>query len=155
MIKGNLETIRSRAHDYVIGIVTSQYNENVTGKMRLGALEILNEFGVNYFDVEVPGAVEIPLAVKWLIEGKKCDAVIALGAVIRGETSHFDFVCNSVERGCSELQLQHGVPVAFGVLTTEDGHQALARAGGAKGNKGKESAFVALEMLALKEELLG
>ncbi len=155
MIKGDINLIRNRAQDYVIGVVTSQFNENVTGKLRQGALEVLNDIGVNYFDVEVPGAVEIPVAVKWLIEGKKCDAVVALGAVIRGETPHFDFVCNSVERGCSDLQLQHGVPVAFGVLTTEDGHQALARAGGAKGNKGKESAFVALEMLALKEELLG
>ena len=155
MIKGDMNIIRNRAQDYVIGIVTSQFNENITGKLRQGALEVLNEFGVNYFDVEVPGAVEISLAVKWLIEGKKCDAVITLGAVIRGETPHFDFVCNSVERGCTELQLQHGVPVAFGVLTTEDGHQALARAGGAKGNKGKEAAFVALEMLALKEQLLG
>lgn len=155
MIKGKLEIIHESAQDYVVGVVTAQFNENVTGKLRQGALEVLNEFGINYFDVEVPGAVEIPLAVKWLIDGKKCDAVIALGAVIRGETAHFDFVCNSVERGCSELQLQYGVPVAFGVLTTEDGHQALARAGGAKGNKGKEAAFVALEMLALKEELLG
>lgn len=155
MIKGKIEVIHQAAQDYVVGIVTSQFNEDVTSKLRQGALEVLNEFGINYFDVEVPGAVEIPLAVKWLIDGKKCDAVIALGAVIRGETSHFDFVCNSVERGCSELQLQYGIPVAFGVLTTEDGHQALARAGGAKGNKGKEAAFVALEMLALKEELLG
>lgn len=155
MIKGSLERISERAQDYVVGVVTSQFNENITSLLRQGALEVLNEFGINYFDVEVPGAVEIPLAVKWLIDGKKCDAVIALGVVIRGETAHFDFVCNSVERGCSQLQLEYGVPVAFGVLTTEDGHQALARAGGAKGNKGKEAAFVALEMLALKEELLG
>jgi 6,7-dimethyl-8-ribityllumazine synthase len=154
MIKGNIENIRARANEYVVGIVTSQFNENITGPLRQGALEVLNEFGLSYFDVEVPGAVEIPLAAQWLIEGKKCDAVITLGAVIRGETSHFDFVCNSVERGCSELQLKYNVPVAFGVLTTENGHQAMARAGGSKGNKGKEAAFVALEMLALKEELL-
>jgi 6,7-dimethyl-8-ribityllumazine synthase len=155
MIKGQLDLIRTHAEDYVVGIVTSRFNETVTGKLHAGALEVLNDFGVNYFEVSVPGAVEIPLAVQWLIEMKKCDAVIALGAVVRGETPHFDFVCNSVERGCSELQLKYNVPVAFGVLTTEDGHQALARSGGAKGNKGKESAFVALEMLALKEELSG
>jgi 6,7-dimethyl-8-ribityllumazine synthase len=155
MIKGQLDLIRTHAEDYVVGIVTSRFNETVTGQLHAGALEVLNDFGVNYFEVSVPGAVEIPLAVQWLIEMKKCDAVIALGAVVRGETPHFDFVCNSVERGCSELQLKYNVPVAFGVLTTEDGHQALARSGGAKGNKGKESAFVALEMLALKEELSG
>lgn len=155
MIRGNLETIRSRAQDYIVGIVTSRFNENVTSKLRAGALEVLNDFGINYVDVDVPGAVEIPIAAQWLIENKKCDAIITLGAVIRGETSHFDFVCNSVERGCSELQLKYNVPLAFGVLTTEDGHQALARAGGAHGHKGKEAAFVALEMLALKEELSG
>lgn len=155
MLKGNLDLIRQRPHEFVIGVVTSKFNESVTSKLHQGALEVLNEFGVNYFDVEVPGAVEIPVAAQWLIEGKKCDAVITLGAVVRGETSHFDFVCNAVERGCSELQLKYNVPVAFGVLTTEDGYQALARAGGSKGNKGKEAAFVVLEMLALKEELLG
>jgi 6,7-dimethyl-8-ribityllumazine synthase len=155
MIKGNLELIRERAQDYVVGIVTSRFNENVTGKLREGAIEVLNDYGMNYFDVAVPGAVEIPIAAQWLIEGKKCDAVITLGCVIRGETSHFDFVCNSVERGCTELQLKYNIPIAFGVLTTEDGNQALARAGGSHGHKGKESAYVALEMLALKEELLG
>lgn len=155
MIKGNLDTIRARAQDYVVGIVTSRFNENITMKLREGALEVLNEFGIHYSDVVVPGAVEIPLAAQWLIESKKCDAIITLGCVIRGETSHYDFVCNSVERGCTELQLKFNVPVAFGVLTTEDGHQALARAGGAHGHKGKESAFTALEMLALKEELFG
>jgi 6,7-dimethyl-8-ribityllumazine synthase len=155
MIIGKLDTIRAKAQDYVIGVVTARFNDNVTSKLREGALEVLNDFGINYFDVAVPGAVEIPMAAQWLIENKKCDAVITLGAVIRGETSHFDFVCNSVERGCSELQLKYNVPIAFGVLTTEDGHQALARAGGAHGHKGKESAFVAIEMLALKEELQG
>ncbi len=155
MIQGNLDLIRQKAHDYVVGIVTSRFNDNVTSKLREGAIEVLSEFGINYFDVSVPGAVEIPLAAQWLIEGKKCDAVITLGAVIRGETAHFDFVCNSVERGCTELQLKYNIPIAFGVLTTEDGHQALARAGGSHGHKGKESAYVAIEMLALKEELLG
>ena len=155
MIKGQLDVIRSRAQDYVIGVVTSRFNENVTMKLREGALEVINDFGISYSDVVVPGAVEIPLAAQWLIESKKCDAVVVLGAVIRGETAHFDFVCNSVERGCTELQLKYNVPIAFGVLTTEDGHQALARAGGAHGHKGKESAFVAIEMLALKEELFG
>lgn len=153
MIKGRLEDIQARGTEFVIGVVTSRYNEEITTKLHDGALEVLNDFGVNYFDVEVPGAVEIPLAAKWLIEKKKCDAVIALGAVIRGDTSHFDYVCNSVERGCTELQLQYSLPVVFGVLTTENGFQAEERAGGAKGNKGKEAAFVALEMLSLFNQI--
>lgn len=153
MIKGQLDIIRTHAQDFVIGVVTARFNEQVTSALHEGALEVLNDFGVNYFEVSVPGAVEVPMAVQWLIEYKKCDAVVALGCVVRGETPHFDYVCNAAERGCSELQLKYNVPVAFGVLTTDDGHQALARAGGAKGNKGKDSAFVALEMLALKEEL--
>lgn len=153
MIKGNLENIQATGSEYVVGIVTSRFNEEITQKLRKGALDVLNDFGVNYFDVEVPGAVEIPLAAKWLIETKKCDAVIALGCVIRGETAHFDFVCNSVERGCSQLQLEYNLPVVFGVLTTEDGQQAEDRAGGSKGDKGKEAAFVALEMLALRDQL--
>lgn len=153
MIKGKLEDIQASGSEFVVGIVTSRFNEEITSKLRNGALQVLNDFDVNYFDVEVPGAVEIPLAAKWLIEIKKCDAVIALGCVIRGETSHFDFVCNSVERGCSELQLQFDLPVVFGVLTTENGFQADERAGGSKGNKGKEAAFVALEMLSLRQQL--
>ena len=102
--------------------------------------------------VRVPGAVEIPLAAKWLLESG-CDGVITVGAVIRGETSHYDYVCNSVERGCSQLMLETGCPIAFGVLTTENAAQAEARAGGAKGNKGAEAAEVLLEMLSLKMEL--
>ncbi|MCB9072134.1 MAG: 6,7-dimethyl-8-ribityllumazine synthase [Bdellovibrionaceae bacterium] len=155
IFKGDLEKIQSEGHEFVVGIVTSRFNETITEKLRAGALQVLNDFDVNYFDVEVPGAVEIPLAAQWLIEEKKCDAVIALGCVIRGETAHFDFVCNSVERGCTQLQLEYSLPVVFGVLTTEDGFQAEARAGGAKGNKGKEAAFVALEMLSLKNQLEG
>jgi len=155
MIKGKIENIRARAQDYVIGVVTSRFNEDVTTKLREGALDVLNDFGINYFDVEVPGAVEIPIAAQWLIESKKCDAIITLGAVVRGETPHFDVVVSAVERGCSELQLKYNIPIALGVLTTDDGRQAMARAGGAQGHKGKESAYVAIEMLALREELLG
>lgn len=153
MIKGRLEDIQAQGSEYVVGVVTARYNEEITKKLHDGAIQVLNDFGVNYFDVAVPGAVEIPLAAQWLIKKKKCDAIITLGAVIRGETSHFDFVCNSVERGCTQLQLEHSIPVVFGVLTTEDGFQAEERAGGSKGNKGKEAAFVALEMLSLAQQL--
>jgi len=135
----------------VIGIVTSRFNANVTEKLEEGALARLHEAGVKSSQiarVRVPGAYEIPVAARWLLE-QGCSAVIALGAVIRGETSHYDYVCNAVERGCSTLQINSGRPVVFGVLTTEDEEQALARAGGAHGHKGREAAEVALEMLNL------
>lgn len=154
MVKGQLELIKENASNYIIGVVTARFNEPVTTALRKGALAVLEEYGIsNYYDVSVPGAFEIPAAAQWLVENKRCDAVIALGAVIRGETAHFDYVCNAVERGCTELQLKSNVPIAFGVITTENGEQAFARAGGRKGNKGEESALVALEMLALKEQL--
>jgi 6,7-dimethyl-8-ribityllumazine synthase len=104
--------------------------------------------------IRVPGAYEIPLAAKWLIEETRCDAVIALGAVIRGETAHFDYVCAAVERGCTTLQLEAGVPVVFGVLTTDTDAQAQDRIGGKHGHKGRDAADVAVEMLNLKEAIL-
>jgi 6,7-dimethyl-8-ribityllumazine synthase len=138
-----------------IGVVTSRFNSAVTEKLEMGAIQKLEEVGYNseqILQVRVPGAVEIPLAAKWLIE-QGCAAVVTLGAVIRGETSHYDLVCNSVERGCSQLMIDTGCPVSFGVLTTENEDQAFARAGGAMGNKGAEAAEVAIEMLNLKKEL--
>jgi 6,7-dimethyl-8-ribityllumazine synthase len=106
----------------------------------------------NIVNVHVPGAVEIPLATKALL-AKGCDGVIALGAVIRGETSHYDFVCNSVERGITQLMLETGKPIGFGVLTTENEDQAWSRTIGAHGNKGADSAQVVLEMIALLKDL--
>src|SRR5690606_38585150 len=100
--------------------------------------------------VRVPGAVEIPLAAAQLLE-KGYDGVVALGAVIRGETSHYDYVCQSVERGCSELMLKTKKPVVFGVLTTDNEDQAEARVGGAHGHKGRDAAEVIVEMLNLAE----
>lgn len=104
------------------------------------------------FAVRVPGAFEIPLAAQALLEAG-CEAVVALGAVIRGETSHYDYVCAAVERGCSEVQLKTGKPVAFGVLTTDNDEQALDRAGGKHGNKGAEAAEVAVEMARLLKKI--
>ena len=138
-----------------IGVVTARFNSPVTEKLEQGALERLAELGVadeNCVRVRVPGAVEVTVAAQWLIE-QGCDAVVTLGAVIRGETAHFDYVCNSVERGCTDLMLKTGKPVAFGVLTTENGEQAFARAGGAKGNKGAEAVDVVVEMLNLKKTI--
>ena len=135
-----------------IAIVTALFNEELTKKLEAGAVEFLNKHDMQPMaQVYVPGAVEIPLAVQALLENPDCDAVVALGIVIRGETSHYDYVCNSVERGCSELQLDFNKPVAFGVLTTENRGQAEARCGGAKGNKGFEAAEVAHDMLQVLE----
>lgn len=135
-----------------VGVVTSRFNEEVTYKLEEGALAYLESCGVDIMAVRVPGAVEIPLACKTLLD-LGCDGVVACGAVIRGETSHYDFVCNSVERGITQLMLETGKPIGFGVLTTEDDEQALARAGGAHGNKGTEAAQVTIEMIGLTQDL--
>lgn len=135
-----------------VAVVTALFNETLTKKLEEGAVSYLESAGMKPLaQVYVPGAVEIPLAVKALLENPKCDAVVALGIVIRGETSHYDYVCNAVERGCSQLQLEYKKPVAFGVLTTENRAQAESRCGGAKGNKGAEAAEVVLDMLDVLE----
>jgi len=136
-----------------IGVVTSRFNSNITEGLEKGAYDRLLELGMkadHIVRVRVPGAVEIPLAALHLLE-RDCDAVIALGAVIRGETTHYDYVCNSVERGCSQVMLQTKKPVVFGVLTTENEEQALDRIGGAHGHKGRDAAEVAVEMLNLAD----
>ncbi len=142
---------RVRSFQGLIGIVVSRFNREITVALEQGALRKLTEVGVPTEQiclVRVPGAIEIPLAARTLLEAG-CEAVIALGAVIRGETSHYDYVCQSVERGCAHLALEFGRPVSFGVLTTENEEQARARTIGGHGNKGAEAAEVALEMLDL------
>lgn len=136
-----------------IAVVTARFNEEVTSKLEDGAFDYLEEVGTEILSVRVPGAIEIPLAIQALFETKKIDGVVALGAVIRGETTHYDYVCQSVERGCSELMLRYNKPVGFAVLTTENEEQALARAGGAHGNKGYEAAQVVIEMIGLLKEI--
>ncbi len=136
-----------------IAVVTSRFNEEITTKLEEGAFDLLEEVGAEILSVRVPGAIEIPLAIQALLDSKKVDGVVALGAVIRGETSHYDYVCHSVERGCSELMLQYKKPIGFGILTTENEEQALARAGGAHGNKGYEAAEVVVEMIGLLKEI--
>ncbi len=147
--QGNLKVSES----WKIGLVTSRFNSAITEVLEAGCYQRLLELGVkdeHIVRVRVPGAVEIPLAGLKLLE-RDCDAVVALGAVIRGETSHYDYVCNSVERGCTQVMLQTKKPVVFGVLTTENEEQAEARVGGAHGHKGKEAAEVAIEMLSLAD----
>lgn len=138
-----------------IGIVTAKFNSEITLKLEQGALEELKRSGLaenQIWSVRVPGAVEIPIVAQALLH-KGCDAVIALGAVIRGETAHFDYVCQSVERGVTHLMLETGKPVIFGVLTTENEEQALARTQGPHGNKGQEAAMAALEMLQTLKQI--
>jgi 6,7-dimethyl-8-ribityllumazine synthase len=139
-----------------IGVVTSRFNSEITEKLEEGALSylesIIGTHQVDVLAVRVPGAVEIPLAAQALLD-IGCDGVVTLGAVIRGETSHYDYVCNSVERGVSELMLKYKKPIGFGVLTTENDEQAEARAGGKHGNKGAEAAEVVVEMIGLLKEL--
>lgn len=136
-----------------IGVVTSRFNEEVTAKLEEGALDYLESIeGVEVLAVRVPGAVEIPLACKALFDAG-CAGVVALGAVIRGETSHYDVVCNSVERGVTQLMLETGKPIGFGVLTTDNDEQAMDRVGGKHGHKGVEAAQVTMEMIGLLGEL--
>jgi len=136
-----------------VGVVTARFNHEITEKLEEGALRFLEQVpNILIEAVRVPGAVEIPLACKALFE-RGCEGVVALGAVIRGDTSHYDVVCNSVERGVTQLMLEKGKPIGFGVLTTENEEQALDRAGGIHGNKGVDAAQVTLEMMGLLKDL--
>ncbi|WP_077618660.1 6,7-dimethyl-8-ribityllumazine synthase [Bacillus sinesaloumensis] len=135
-----------------IGVVVARFNEFITAKLLSGALDGLKRHGVADEDVEiawVPGAFEIPLIAKKMAESSKYDAVIALGTVIRGSTTHYDYVCNEVAKGLSKITLETGKPVMFGVLTTETIEQAIERAGTKAGNKGWDSAVSAIEMANL------
>lgn len=130
-----------------IGVVAARWNSKITDGLFAGALEELKDLGCrDVRGVRVPGAFEIPLAAKALLDAG-CDGIVALGCVIRGETTHYDYVCSSVERGCTELQLRSGKPVGFGILTTENEEQAFDRVGGKHGHKGKEAAQVVVEMV--------
>ena len=144
------------ANDIKIGIVNARFNEFITGKLLTGALDGLHRRGVadNNIDVAwVPGAFEIPLIAKKMAASGKYDAVIALGAVIRGATSHYEAVVNEVSKGIAATSLESGVPVMFGVLTTENIEQAIERAGSKAGNKGSECAEGAIEMVNLIRQI--
>jgi 6,7-dimethyl-8-ribityllumazine synthase len=135
-----------------IGIIVSRFNEPVTSRLLVGCQTYLRDHGVSIEQQEivwVPGAVEIPLLAQTLAKRGEFSAIICLGAVIRGETGHYDFVCQQVSDGVMRVMLTHHLPVVFGVLTTDNADQAFARAGGKKGNKGEESAKTALEMIKL------
>jgi 6,7-dimethyl-8-ribityllumazine synthase len=137
-------------------IVAARFNESIVDRLLEGALDALRRRKVadeNLLVVRVPGAFELPLACQRLAASGKIDAVIALGCVIRGGTPHFEYVCAEAARGCASVALDSGVPVAFGVLTTDDIDQALERAGGNAGNKGADAALTAIEMINLGKHL--
>ena len=139
-----------------IAIVTSRFNEVATARLAAGARACLLERGVDAGSIDdfwVPGAWELPLAVDRLAARSVYAAIVALGCVIRGETPHFEYVAGETARGLREVSLRYGLPVAFGVLTTDDAEQAMARAGGRHGNKGWEAADAALEMIAFIERV--
>lgn len=138
------------------GIIVGRFNEFISSKLLSGALDGLKRHGVNEGDIEVtwvPGSFEIPLIAKKMAKSKKYDAVICLGAVIRGATPHFDYVASEVSKGIAKVSLDTEIPVIFGVLTTDTIEQAIERSGTKAGNKGYEAALTAIEMANLLKEL--
>lgn len=144
--------------DIRIGIVAARFNEFITSKLLGGALDGLKRHGVNEDAIDiawVPGAFEIPLIASKMAKSGKYDAVICLGAVIRGSTTHYDYVCNEVSKGIAHASLNSDIPVMFGVLTTENIEQAIERAGTKAGNKGFDCAVGAIEMVNLIRDMQG
>lgn len=142
--------------DARIAIVASRFNEFITSKLIAGAEDVLLRHDIDPENIDlawVPGAFEIPLAAKKLADSRKYDAVICVGAVIRGSTTHYDYVCAEVSKGIAQVSLSSGIPVLFGVLTTENIEQAIERAGTKAGNKGYDCAMSALEMISLLKKI--
>lgn len=151
ILEGNLT-----AEGLKFGIVVSRFNEFITTKLLGGALDTLHRHAAKDIDIDVawvPGAFEIPLAAKKMAGSGKYDAVICLGAVIRGSTSHYDYVCSEVSKGVAQVGLATGVPTIFGVVTTENIEQAIERAGTKAGNKGADGAMAAMEMANLLKKI--
>ncbi|WP_461242836.1 6,7-dimethyl-8-ribityllumazine synthase [Secundilactobacillus muriivasis] len=139
-----------------IGIVTAQFNALVTEKLQAGAIDQLKKYGIAEDDITVmtvPGAMELPRITKLLASKGNVDGIIALGAVVRGETSHYDYVCSETASGLADVSLNGPVPVMFGVLTTDNLDQAINRAGGKGGNKGADCADGVVEMINLERKL--
>ena len=152
VIEGNIVA----SENFKIGIIASRFNDFVVGRLVEGTLDGLKRHNVkdeNITLAKVPGAFEIPVVAKKMAESKKFDAIICLGAVIRGATSHYDYVCNEVSKGIAQVSLESGLPVLFGVLTTENIEQAVERSGSKAGNKGTECALAAIEMIQVLNQL--
>jgi 6,7-dimethyl-8-ribityllumazine synthase len=157
---GNFNLIEGelKAAGFKFGIVMSRFNEFVNSKLLDGALDYLKRAGANEGDitvVKVPGAFELPMAVKKLIDAKKFDAVICLGTLIRGETNHFDLLSSQVTKMLSELSVGSSIPVSYGIITAESIEQAISRAGTKMGNKGFDAAMSAVEMASLYSKIKG
>jgi 6,7-dimethyl-8-ribityllumazine synthase len=147
--QGSLDASKLR-----IAVIVSRFNEFITEQLAKGALAVLEKHGClpeNTLFVKVPGAWELAMAAKYV--APNCDAIVALGAVVRGDTPHFEYVAGAAAEGLNHVSLETGVPIAFGVLTTDDMQQAMDRAGGKSGNKGAEAAEVAIELANLVQQL--
>lgn len=154
--KPDLKPVKAGAN-VSLAIVVSLFNEEITAALLAGAEERLVELGVaqeNIKVVKVPGVVEIPLTAKLLAKSRQYDALICLGAVVRGETTHYDYVCSQVSEGCQQVMLSCELPVIFGVLTTENLEQAQERCGGKMGHKGRDAAEAALHMISVMQALI-
>jgi 6,7-dimethyl-8-ribityllumazine synthase len=151
IIEGDLN-----AKGYKFGIVVSRFNDFITGRLVDGAVDALVRHGANDKDIDVvkvPGAFEIPMTAKKMCAKKKYDAILCLGAVIRGATPHFNFVAGEATKGVGSLAMEASIPVLFGILTTENLEQAIERAGAKSGNKGSETALAAIEMVNLYKNI--
>ena len=153
-----MKTIEGKliAEGLKVGIVVARFNEFIGSKLLGGAIDGLVRHGMNEDDIEViwvPGAFEIPVMAQKMAQSKKYDAIICLGAVIKGSTSHYDYVCAEVSKGIASVSLQFGLPVMFGVLTTDNIEQAIERAGTKAGNKGYDCALSAIEMANLFRQI--
>lgn len=153
IIEGDLQ-----AGDLRIALVASRFNESIVNRLVQGAVEALASHGADTTAMElvrVPGAFDLPPVVRRIAEARRCDAIVALGAVIRGETPHFEYVARECAAGLARVASDTGVPVAFGVLTTDTVEQAVERAGGEHGNKGADAARAAIELASLMRKLGG
>ena len=141
------DEIRLPHTNFKIGVVTALWNSEITSKLKAGALDTLQKAGITNITVwDVPGSYELVYAANKLAS-EGVDAVICLGVVIQGETRHFDFICDAVANGIANVTIQHNIPVAFGLLTTENQQQAVERSGGKHGHKGEEAAWTVLKLL--------
>lgn len=154
---GSLQSVSSKSKldlsKKKFAIIVSEWNEEITEILYEGAVQALISAGAKKSHISrstVPGSFELPLGAQWALENKHIDAVICLGCVIQGETPHFEYICSAVAHGIMKLNLKYSKPVAFGVLTTLNKQQALARAGGQYGNKGEEAALAVVKMLEIQ-----
>lgn len=145
------------ASAFRFAIVYSEWNTPITGALKQGAIDTLKHFGAKAENISlhaVPGSFELTLGAQYAAEFTDADAIICLGCVIQGETRHFDFICDAVAKGITDLNIKYNLPVIFGVLTPDNMQQAMDRAGGKHGNKGSEAAITAIKMLGLRNSLI-